>query len=83
MLDKIYKMCGINYSKIPDSKQIDCNKKIINRQKEEEIIKSLEEEYLKLNELKILLVLLNYGPMVDENQTEEVVIKKDYIIEES
>ena len=83
MLRTIYEMCGLGLEDVPEGKKINCNKVVISKQKEDEIISSLEEEYPELSSLEILLVLLNNRPMVDEDQSEEVVLKDEYIVEES
>ena len=78
MLRTMYRMCNIDFDKIPKNTQIDCNKVIVSPKKEEEIMRTLEEEFA-LTDLEAALVMLHYGPAVDENLDADVdvVIKQD------
>ena len=76
MLRTIYRMCNVDFDKIPDEIKIDCNKVIVSPKKEEEIMRTLEEEFA-LTDLEVALVMLHYGPAVDENLDAEVLIKQD------
>ena len=75
MLKTIYRMCNIDFDKIPKNTQIDCNKIIVSPKKEEEIIKALEEEF-ELTSLEAALVMLHYGPAVDEDLDADVIIQQ-------
>lgn len=76
MLREIYRMCGIDFDRIPPEGNLDCNKVIVSGEKEEEIISKLEERYPD-SELEIALVMMNYGPAVDYDQDRDVVVKQD------
>ena len=75
MLRTIYRMCNIDFDKIPEDKTIDCNKVIVSPAKEDEIMKTLEEDF-ELTGLEAALVMLHYGPAVDENLDADVVIQQ-------
>ena len=75
MLRTIYRMCNIDFDKIPGGIKIDCNKIVVSPAKEEEIMRKLEEEF-DLTGLEAALVMLHYGPAVDENLDAEILIKQ-------
>lgn len=76
MLRTMYRMCNIDFDKIPDDIKIDCNKIIVSPKMEEEIMQVLKEDF-NLTDLEAALVMLHYGPAVDENLDAEVLIKQD------
>ena len=78
-MDIIYGNCGIKIEEIPDGSQIDNNKVIVRPEVEEKIIAKIRKEYPDLTKLEILLFLLQYGPMTDKNQKEDVVLEEGYI----
>lgn len=79
IMDIIYSNCGINLEEIPEGSQIDNNKVIVRPEIEEKIIAEIREEYPDLTRLEILLFLLQYGPMTDKDQEEDVILEKGYI----
>jgi hypothetical protein len=79
IMDIIYGNCNIDLKKIPEGSQIDNNKVIVRPEIEEKIIAEIRVEYPDLTKLEILLFLLQYGPMTDKNQKEDVVLEKGYI----
>jgi hypothetical protein len=79
IMDIIYGNCGINLEEVPEGSQIDNNKVIVRQEIEEKIIAKIREEYPDLTRLEILLFLLQYGPMTDVDQKEDVILEKGYI----
>jgi hypothetical protein len=79
IMDIIYGNCGINFEEVPEGSQIDNNKVIVRPEIEEKIIAEIEEEYPDLTRLEILLFLLQYGPMTDKKQEENVILEEGYI----
>lgn len=79
IMDIIYVNCGVNLEEIPDGSQIDNNKVIVRPEIEEKIIAEIRKEYPDLTKLEILLFLLQYGPMTDVDQKEDVVLEEGYI----
>jgi hypothetical protein len=79
VMDIVYGNCGLNLEEIPEGSQIDNNKVIVRPEIEEKIIVEIREEYPDLTKLEILLFLLQYGPMTDINQKEDVVLEEGYI----
>ncbi|WP_133505377.1 hypothetical protein [Halanaerobium congolense] len=78
-MEIIYGNCGIDIEEIPDGSQIDNNKVIVRPEIEERIIAKIREEYPDLTRLEILLFLLQYGPMTDVDQKEDVILEEGYI----
>ena len=80
MMEIIYGECGLDYSAIPGDKKLDCNKIKVATDVQERIIEKIQLNYPNLSEIQILLFLLNYGPMVDDNLKEgSTVIEKNYL----
>ncbi|TDP26826.1 hypothetical protein C8C79_10223 [Halanaerobium congolense] len=79
IMEIIYGNCGIDIEEIPDGSQIDNNKVIVRPEIEERIIAKIREEYPDLTRLEILLFLLQYGPMTDVDQKEDVILEEGYI----
>ncbi|SDC91754.1 MULTISPECIES: hypothetical protein [Halanaerobium] len=79
IMDIIYGNCGINFEEVPEGSQIDNNKVIVRPEIEEKIIAKIREEYPDLTRLEILLFLLQYGPMTDVDQKEDVILEEGYI----
>jgi hypothetical protein len=79
IMNIIYSNCGINLEEVPEGSQIDNNKVIVRPEIEEKIIAKIREEYPDLTRLEILLFLLQYGPMTDVDQKEDVILEKGYI----
>ncbi|SFL22655.1 hypothetical protein [Halanaerobium salsuginis] len=79
IMDIIYGNCGINFEEVPKGSQIDNNKVIVRPEVEEKIIVEIREEYPDLTRLEILLFLLQYGPMTEVEQKEDVVLEEGYI----
>ena len=79
IMDIIYGNCGVNLEEIPDGSQIDNNKVIVRPEIEEKIIAEIRKEYPDLTRLEILLFLLQYGPMTDADQKEDIVLEEGYI----
>ena len=82
MMEIIYSECGLDYDSIPNDKKLNCNKIRVATDVQERIIEKIQSNYPDLREIQILLFLLNYGPMVDENLKENMVeIKKDFLVD--
>jgi hypothetical protein len=79
IMDIIYSKCGIKLEEVPEDSQIDNNKVIVRPEIEEKIIVEIREEYPDLTRLEILLFLLQYGPMTDVDQKEDIVLEDGYI----
>ena len=52
---------------------------IVKPEIEEKIIAEIREEYPDLTKLEVLLFLLQYGPMTDVDQKEDVILEEGYI----
>ena len=80
MMEIIYGECGLDYNSIPANKKLDCNRIKVATDVQGRIIEKIQSNYPGLSEIQILLFLLNYGPLVDENLKEgSVEIEKDYL----
>ena len=83
LMELVYEQCGINLGDIPNDKRINCNRVWINQETENKILDLIAEHFPKLSTTRILLLLLNYGPMVDPEQKEDIIVMDNYLIPET
>lgn len=78
----IYGACGINFAELNEDQKVDCKKVKVNKAKIEEIEEKLKAANEDLTTIEVLLILLQYGPSVKEDQAEAVILEEGYIREE-
>jgi len=77
--DIIYHSCGIDLDALDDGAKIDCRKVKVSPAKLAEIEQNILTENPKLTEHQVCLLLLQYGPVVEEKQSKDVILEEGYI----
>ncbi|GAB6099275.1 hypothetical protein JCM16358_11540 [Halanaerocella petrolearia] len=78
----IYGNCGIDFAELDEDEKIDCRKVKVNKTKIDEIRNEILDRNPELNVTEVLLLLLQYGPTVEQGQTKPVILEDGYIRKE-